>query len=186
MEKKFLAYGAVGIIVVLIAVIAVLPNSDFIKNLVPQGPNIPSSLTAISTPIKPITIQYNGSSATAVSDRGATVQTNFYIANPNTTTVILEFISYGVYANGVLIGHGQLGERYEGSWQSSNYFPLVEGTSTNISSHADIQNTGNNPDVWSALQKGTAKLTVSGTAYYATKNAFSGQDFSVDFDFTKS
>jgi hypothetical protein len=86
----------------------------------------------------------------------------------------------------VLIGHGQIGERYEGSWQSSNYFPLVEGSSTNINNKDTIQNTGNNPDVWSALQKGTAKLTVSGSAYYATKNAFSGQDFSEDFDFTKS
>jgi hypothetical protein len=186
LEKKFLAYVAVGVIVVLIAAIAVLPNSSIIKNLIPQGPNLPTSLTAISAQIKPITIQYNGSSAMSVSDRDATLQTNFYITNPNNTTVILEAINYDVYADGLLIGHGQLGERYEESWQSSNYFPLLEATSTNLSSKTTIQNTGNNPDVWSALQKGTTKLTVKGTAYYATKNAFSGQDFSQDFDFTKS
>jgi hypothetical protein len=186
LEKKFLAYVAVCAIVVLIAVIAILPNSDIIKNLVPHGSNVPTSLTAISTPIKPISIQYNGSSVISVSDRDAAVQTNFYITNPNNTTVILEFINYDIFADGILIGHGQLGERYEGSWQSSNYFPLVEGTSTNIGNKAMIENTGNNPDVWSSLQKGTAKLTVTGTAYYATKTAFSGQDFSEAFDFTKS
>jgi LEA14-like dessication related protein len=186
LEKKFLAYVAVGAIVILIAAIAVLPNSDIIKNLIPHGPNVPTSLTAISTQIKPISIQYNGSSITSVSNRDAAVQTNFYITNPNNTTVILESINYDIYANGVVIGHGQLGERYEGSWQSSNYFPLVQGTSTNMSNRDMIENTGNNPDIWSALQMGTAKLTVAGTAYYATKNAFSGQDFSTAFDFTKS
>jgi hypothetical protein len=29
-------------------------------------------------------------------------------------------------------------------------------------------------------------LTVAGTAHNATKNAFGGQDFTADFDFTKS
>ena len=186
MEKKILVYAAVVVIVILTAVIAILPSSGIIRNLVPQGPNVPTSLTAISTQIKPITIQYNGTSTTSVSDQDAILQTNLYITNPNNTTVILESINYDVYANGILIGHGSLGERYEGNWQSSNYFPLVENTSTNISSMATIQNTGNNPDLWSGLQNGTVKLTVAGTAYYATKNAFSGNDFTSDFDFTKS
>ena len=186
MEKKIAVYAAVIVIIILVAIIAVLPGSGMIKNLIPQGPNVPTSITAISTQIKPITIQYNGTSIISVSNNGASLQSNFYITNPNNTTIILESINYDVYANGILIGHGSLGERYEGNWQSSNYFPLVEGTSSNISSPSTIQNTGNNPDLWSELQKGTAKLTVNGTAYYATKNAFSGQDFSTDFDFTKS
>jgi hypothetical protein len=186
LEKKVFVYVAVAVSIIFVAVIATLPSSDIIKNLVPQGPNVPTSLTAISTQIKPIIIQYNGTSAISVSDQDATLQTNFYITNPNNTTVILESITYDLYANGILIGHGSIGERYEGSWQSSNYFPLVEDTSSNINSQSTIQNTGNNPDLWSALQKGTAKLTVTGTAYYSTKNAFSGQDFTEDFDFTKS
>jgi len=186
LEKKIVVYAAVVVIVILIAVIAILPNSGMIRNLVPQGPNVPTSLTAISTQIKPIIIQYHGTSVVSVSDQDALLQTNFYITNPNNTTVILESINYDVYANGILIGHGALGERYEGSWQNSNYFPLVEGTSSSISSKSTIQNTGNSPGIWSALQNGTAKLTVAGTAYYATKNVFSGQDFTLDFDFTKS
>ncbi|VVC05215.1 Uncharacterised protein [uncultured archaeon] len=186
MEKKVFVYVAVVVTVILTAVIAILPSSGIVKNLIPQGPNVPTSLTAISTQIKPIIIQYNGTSAISVSDQDAILQTNFNITNPNNTTVILESITYDLYANGILIGHGSLGERYEGSWQSSNYFPLVEGTTTSINDKSTIQNTGNNPDVWSALQKGTAKLTVVGTAYYSTKNAFSGQDFTLDFDFTKS
>ncbi len=185
MERKILVYAAVGVIAALIAVIAILPSSGIIRNLIPQGPNVPTSLTAISTQLKPIIVQYNGTSTVSVSDKAATLQTNFYLTNPNNTTVILEFITYDVYDNGMVIGHGQLGERYEGSFQSSNYYPLIEGTSTNLSNRVDIQNTGNFPDAWSALQHGTAKLTISGTAYYATKNAFSGQDSSVDFDFTK-
>jgi LEA14-like dessication related protein len=118
LETKVLVYAAVGVIIAIIAAIALLPSSGLIKNLIPQGPNVPTSLTAISAQVKPITIRYNGTSALSVSDRNATLQTNFYITNPNKTTVILEFINYDLYADGVLIGHGQLGQRYEGSWQS--------------------------------------------------------------------
>ena len=76
MEKKIVVYAAVIVIVILVAIIAILPNSGVIKNIVPQGPNVPTSLTAISTQIKPITIQYNGTSVVSVSEQDAILQTN--------------------------------------------------------------------------------------------------------------
>ncbi|MDE1764341.1 MAG: hypothetical protein KGH88_08890 [Thaumarchaeota archaeon] len=178
--------GAVAIVIMAVVVVfAVLPGSGMIKNIIPQGPNVPSSMTAVSTQIKPLVISYNGTSVVSSSERDATLQTTFYITNPNTTTVILESINYAITADGTVVGHGQLGQRYEGSWESSTYYPLVEQTSSNIGNNAVIKNTGNYPDVWSALEKGTAKITVSGTAYYAVKTAFSGSDFNEDFNFTK-
>ena len=178
--------GVAVVIVAAIAVFALLPGSGMMKNIVHQSPNMPTSLTSISAQIKPLSISYNGTSVVSSTEKDATLATNFYITNPNTTTVILESITYDIYANGIVVGHGQIGQRYEGSWESSYYYPLVEGTSDNISNNADIKNTGNYPDVWSALQKGTAKITISGTAYYATKTAFSGSDFTQDFNFTNS
>lgn len=185
METKILVYAAVGALVAIIAVIAVLPNSGIIKNLVPQNQNIPSALTAISTDIKPIDIKYDGSSISSITDRDATIETKFDLTNPNNTTVIIEMVSYDVYANGAKIGHGQYGERYEGSWQSSTYLPLVQHNSETITSNVQLHNDGNNPQIWSELQNGTAKITVMGTTYYSTNTAFSGGSYNVDFNFTK-
>ena len=185
MEKKITVYAAIAAIVAIIGVIAVLPGSDIIKNIIPQNQNVPSALTAISTEIKPLDLKYNGSSILVITDRDATVETKFALKNPNKTTVLLEMINYAIYANGVLVGHGEYGQRYEGSWESSNYLPLVELNSEIVTSKAQLHNDGNNPEVWSALQQGTAKITVSGTIYYGTNTVFSGQNLSTDFDFTK-
>lgn len=186
LDTRILLGGVAIVIIAIIAVFAFLPGSGIMKNIVPQGSDVPSSLTSVSAQIKPLSISYNGTSVVSSSEKDATLKTNFYITNPDTTTVILESVTYDIYANGMVVGHGQIGQRYEGSWESSYYYPLVAGTSNNISDNADITNTGNYPDVWSALQKGTAKITVSGTVYYATKTAFSGSDFTQDFNFTNS
>ena len=185
MEKKVAVYAAIVVIVAIIAAIAVLPGSGIVKNIVPQNQNVPSALIAISTEIKPLDLKYNGSSVLVITDRDATVETKFSVTNPNNTTVLVEMVNYGIYANGVLVGHGTFGQRYEGSLESSNYLPLVEHNSEVITNKAQLHNDGNNPEVWSALQQGTAKITVSGTTYYGTNTAFSGQSLSTDFDFTK-
>lgn len=185
LEPKILIYVAIGIMVVILAVIAVLPSSGILKNLIPQNVNLPSALTSVSTEITPLDIQYNGSSVVSSTIRDATIESKFYVTNPNNATVLFEMLSYKVFANGVLVGHGQFGDRYEGSFQSSTYLPLVPHNSETITGKADLKNDGNNPDAWSALQKGTAKITVSGSMVYATNTAFSGQTFNNDFNFTK-
>ena len=185
MEKKIAVYAAIIAIVAIIGIIAVLPGSGIIKNIIPQNQNVPSALTAISTEIKPLDLKYNDSSILVITDRDATVETKFSVINPNNTTVILEMINYAIYANGVLVGHGEFGQRYEGSWESSNYIPLVEQNSEVVTNKAQLHNDGNNPEVWSALQHGTAKITVSGTIYYGTNTVFTGQNLSTDFNFTK-
>lgn len=184
LDNRILLGGVAVVIIAIIAVFALLPSSGIMKTFVPNSANVPSSLTAVSTQIKPILILYNGSSVLNSTERDATVKSNFYVANPNTTTVILESITYQLTANGVVVGHGQIGQRYEGSWESSYYFPLLAGTSSNIGDSAFLKNTGNYPSVWAAMQKGQAKFEVSGTAYYATKTAFSGSDYTEDFNFT--
>lgn len=186
LDKRILLGGVAIVIVAVVVVFAILPTSDILKNIIPLGPNVPSSLTSVSTQIKPISILFNGTTVVSASERDATLKTNFYVTNPNPTTVILESITYDIYANGMVVGHGQIGQQYEGNWESSYYYPLVTGTSSNISDSADIKNTGNYPAVWSAIENGTAKITISGTAYYATKTAFSGSDYTQDFNFTNS
>jgi hypothetical protein len=185
LEKKILVYVAIGAIIAMLGVVVVLPNSGILKNHFTPNANTPSALTSVLTEVKPVDIQYNGSSILSVGDRDATIETKLVLTNPNDNTLIIEMVGYDIYADGVMIGHGQYGQRYDGTWESSYYLPLTQHNNETITVDAKITNDGNNPQVWSALQNHTAKLKFAGTAYYSTHSAFSGQSYSKDFEFSQ-
>jgi len=185
LEKKILAYVAIGVIVALLGIVAVLPSSGIFKNMIYHNENIPSALTSVMTEVKPITIQYNGSSVLSVTNRDATIETKFNLTNTNDNTLIIEMLSYDVNVNGITIGHGQYGEKYEGASDSSTYLPLTQHNSETITVKAQLINDGNNPQVWSSLQNGTGEIRIQGTVYYSTHSPFAGQRYSKDFNFTK-
>jgi LEA14-like dessication related protein len=183
MEKKILVYVAIGVIIAITGVVAVLPSSSLLKNMTSHNANTPSALTSVLTEVKPVIMQYNGSSVLSVTNRDAVIQTKFNMTNPNDNTLIIEMLSYDVYVNGVSIGHGQYGEKYEGASDSSTYLPLTQHNSELITNKAQLLNDGNNPQVWSALQNGTEQIRINGTVYYSTHSPFAGQSYSTDFDF---
>jgi len=182
-EKKILVYVAIGVIVAIIGVVAVLPSSGILKNMTSHNVNTPSALTSVLTEVKPIIMQYNGSSVLSVTNRDAIIQTKFNMTNPNDDTLIIEMLSYDVYVNGITIGHGQYGQKYEGASDSSTYLPLTQHNSELITNKAQLINDGNNPQAWSALQNGTEQIRINGTVYYSTHSPFAGQSYSKDFDF---
>ena len=183
MEKKILVYVAIGVIIAITGVVAVLPSSGLLKNITSHNANTPSALTSVLTEVKPVIMQYNGSSVLSVTNRDAVIQTKFNMTNPNDNTLIIEMLSYDVYVNGVSIGHGQYGQKYEGASDSSTYLPLTQHNSELITNKAQLLNDGNNPQVWSALQNGTEQIRINGTVYYSTHSPFAGQSYSTDFDF---
>ena len=185
MEKKILVYVAIGVIITLLSILAVLPSSGVFKNMMSHNANVPSALTSVMTEVKPLTVEYNGSSILSVTDKDATMETKFNLTNTNDNTLIIEMISYDVNVNGVTIGHGQYGQKYEGSSESSTYLPLTQHNSETITVKTQLVNDGNNPQIWSALQSGTGKIRIQGTAYYSTHSPFAGQTYSKDFNFTK-
>ncbi len=186
LEKKIFVFAAIVVIIAILGVVAVLPSSGILKNMFTPNANTPSALTSVMTEVKPIDIQYNGSIITSIGNTNAVLDTKFNLTNPNDNTLIVEMISYDIYANGIVIGHGQYGQRYEGTWESSSYLPLTQHNSEIVSVDTQLVNDGNNPQIWSALQNNTGvKFRFNGTAYYSTHSAFSGQSYTKDFDFTQ-
>lgn len=184
MDKRILIYVAIGVIVASIGIIVVLPSSGFLKSMIPNSNNAPSALTSVLADVKPLVMQYNGSSVLSVTDRDAIIETKFNMTNPNDNTLIIEMLSYDVYVNNVPIGHGQYGQKYEGtSSESSTYLPLTQHNYALITNKAKLINDGNNPQIWSALQSGTGQIRINGTVYYSTHSPFAGQSYSKDFDF---
>jgi LEA14-like dessication related protein len=182
-ERKILVYVAIAVLVAILGIVVVLPSSGLFKNMMSHNVNTPSALTSVLSEVKPIVMQYNGSSVLSVTNRDATIETKFNMTNPNDDTLIIEMLSYDIYVNGVSIGHGQYGQKYEGASDSSTYLPLTQHNSELITNKAQLINDGNNPQVWSALQNGTAQIRINGTTYYSTHSPFAGQSYSKDFDF---
>ncbi|MFZ0183583.1 MAG: hypothetical protein WBV92_07560 [Nitrosotalea sp.] len=182
MEKKILVYVAIGVLVAILGLVVVLSGSG-LKNMMSNNGNTPSALTSVLTQVKPLDMQYNGSSVLSVTNRAATIETKFNLTNPNDDTLIIEMLSYDIYVNGVSIGHGQYGEKYEGASDSSTYLPLTEHNSEIITNQAQLINDGNNPQIWSALQSGKAQIRINGTTYYSTHTPLAGDSYSKDFDF---
>ncbi len=182
MEKKILVYVAIGVLVAILGLVVVLSGSG-LKNMMSNNGNTPSALTSVLTQVKPLDMQYNGSSVLSVTNRAATIETKFNLTNPNDDTLIIEMLSYDIYVNGVSIGHGQYGEKYEGASDNSTYLPLTEHNSEIITNQAQLINDGNNPQIWSALQSGKAQIRINGTTYYSTHTPLAGDSYSKDFDF---
>ncbi len=177
--------AAVGALIAIIVVVAILPSSGFLQNFVQKNPDSPGGLKAASEAIKPVIIKVNGTSVLSSTDKDATIVTKFDVINPNDVTVILEAITYDLYENDVLIGHGQIGQRLEGAYESSNYYTLVEHYTNQLDGKITIENTGDNPELWSALQKSDTKWSVTGSAFYNTNTILSGHPGSVDFNSTQ-
>ena len=124
-------------------------------------------------------------SVLSFSNKDSIIVTKFDVSNPIDVTVILEAITYDLYENGVLIGHGQIGERLEGALESSNYYTLVEHYTNQLDGKVILENTGNNPELWSAIQKNDTKGSIAGQAFYNTNTVLSGQPGSIMFNSTQ-
>jgi LEA14-like dessication related protein len=185
LEKKVLVYASVGVLITILAIVTILPSSSIFKNVISHNVNTPSALTSVMTEVKPIDVQYNGSSILSVTNRDAIIETKFNLTNTNDNTLIIEMISYDLYVNGNMIVHGQYGQKYEGASESSTYLPLTQHNSEIITIKAQLINDGNNPLSWSAMQSNTGKIRIAGTVYYSTHSPFAGQSYSKNFDFTK-
>ena len=185
MDKKLLVGVTIGVLVAIIVVVALLPSSGFLKNYVQENPQAPGALKAASIQIQPVVVTINKTSVLSVTDKEAVIVTKFDVLNPNDVTVILEAITYDLYENNVLVGHGQIGEKLEGALESSNYYTLVGHYTNQLDGKVTIENTGNNPELWSALQKSDTKWNVAGQAFYNTNTILSGQPGSVNFNSTQ-
>ena len=185
MNRKPLVAIAVGIFAVIILAISVLPGSDFLKNIVPENVELPGSLNAISSEIKPLEIELNNISILSVSEKETILEFEFNVSNPNKKPILLEMISFNIFENDIKVGYGEIGERLSGQYASSNYYTVLSDSSLDVSKKITIKNSGNNLEFWSTLEKGTPKWNIRGEAFYSTTSAFSGLAGSVVFDFTK-
>jgi hypothetical protein len=90
------------------------------------------------------------------------------------------------YSNSEQLAGGEIGSRPEGMVEfGSNYYTLLGENSITLRDTITLRNSGNTPELWDALKDDTATWRVSGTVFYNLSSMTSGQENTLNFEFTK-
>ena len=135
--------------------------------------------------VLPLEIELFDISILEVTEKQATLEIKFKVANPNFKSVMLQHIKYSVYHNDARIAVGGLGTIPEGFLASPNYFIILNERPSLIGEKFTIMNTGNTPELWEALTKNELNWRVSGEAFFNLSSITAGQENILKFDFSK-
>ena len=183
-RKIFLAVAVVVFVAILGGILWVGPTMI----IAPQG-EIPAENQSI-TQVEPLKIELVDISVTEISPRAAKIKIAFKIINPNPRAVIVQTLDYQLYETGYSeseqLSGGQIGSRPTGMVElGSNYYVLLGENSILLKDTIYLKNSGNTPELWTALEDGTATWRISGDVFYNLSSMISGQENELHFEFTK-
>ncbi|WP_420546278.1 hypothetical protein [Nitrosopumilus sp.] len=191
--KIFVGIAIVGLIAVLGGIllmgssVTIEPQTN---NSVTDDQNVNESKVPTVSQALPLQIELDDISVPKISERTATIELAFKISNPNERSMIVQVMDYQLFETGYSeteqLSGGQIGNRPEGMVEfGSNYYTLLGENSIFLRDKIVLKNTGNTPELWSALEDGTAKWKVSGDVFYNLSSMTSGQENELHFEFTK-
>ena len=139
---------------------------------------------------KPLEVKLANIEVTKISERNATIEVSFEISNPNQRSMIVQVMDYQLFETGYSeteqLGGGQIGTRAQGMVEfGNNFFTLLGENSIILKDTVNMKNTGNTPELWSALEDGTSTWKVSGNIFYNLSSMTSGQENELHFEFTQ-
>lgn len=106
--------------------------------------------------------------------RALDVEIAFGAANRGESTVLLQYLSYSVTADGRRVHAGIIGERPEGFVASSNFVTIIGGGSTTLTDSFSIRNTGADPEFWEAVSSGGVEWAVRAEASHSQSSMVAG------------
>lgn len=155
------------------------------------APQSPQTTTPTPPPqLSPLVVELADISIMEVNERHAKIEIEFTINNPNTTSILVQVMDYQLFETGfsevIQVSGGQIGSRPEGMLEfGSNYYVLLGENSLTLKDKITLDNTGNTPALWSALENGTPQWKVTGDVFYNLSSMTSGQENTVHFEFRK-
>ncbi len=183
MNAKIFVGAAVGALAVIIGIIA-LSGLLEINDISEEGTSLgPTDNTR--SEVLPLDIELDDISILEVTETAATIQISFKVSNPNFKSILLHLLNYKLYENDVRISTGNIGERPGGMVIGSNYFIILNEQPTILKDRITIKNTGNTPELWSALENNTVKWKVKGEAFFNLSSMTSGGENILEFELPK-
>ena len=181
MNPKIFVIGIVAAFVIVIGIVG-FSGSSIIDDI--SGGGIISS-SQTQPEILPLKIELEDISILEVTDLAATIEVKFQVTNPNLKSVILQMIKYELYENDVRITISEIGKRPAGMVDASNYFTILSDQPTTLRDKITIKNTGNYPELWSALTNNTPQWKIKGEGFFNLSSITSGGENEFRFEFTK-
>jgi LEA14-like dessication related protein len=135
--------------------------------------------------VLPITVELEDLSIVEVTEKYAVLEIKFMVSNPNLKSVLLSLLKYQLYEDDIRIHAGEVGERGGGFVVGSSYITVLSQGSTMISDEIVLRNTGNTPELWSALTEDTLNWKITGEAFFNLSSMTTGGENEITFEFTK-
>ncbi len=66
--------------------------------------------------------------------------------------------------------------------EGSNYYTILADTSIVLKDKIELKNSGNVPELWSALERGDPKWRITGEAFFNLSSMTAGQENEVVFE----
>ena len=180
MNSRIVVGGAAGVLIAIIVVFTLTGNS--IISDVEGGFFAPSGQ---AQQVLPISVELFDLSILEVTDKQATLEIKFMFSNPNFKSVMLQHVKYSIYHNDAKMVIGEIGSSPEGFLASPNYFIITNERPVAIGEKITITNTGNTPEIWSALESNELNWRVSGEAFFNLSSITAGQENILEFNFSK-
>ena len=166
------AIVAVAVAIFLIAGTGVFSNNNFQKAF-NQNP---------SNNIQPIKLSIKNIAAKQIGNKTANIQVTFNAYNPNKGTIILEAITYNLFANGIHLVSGDIGAKLEGFIASQEaVFPIIGNGTVILKDTRAIHQNSLIANSWDKLMNSKANYLINGT--YSHKQTSSLQATGEDKDF---
>ena len=182
MNPKIIIGSVVAGFAVVIGIVG-FSGQSFINDVSDEG--IFSGTSNSPREVLPITVDLDDLSIIEVTEKHALLEIKFLISNPNQKSIILPYIKYQLFEDGVQVHVGEIGERGEGFVISSNYITILSHGSVTVSDEIIIKNTGNTPKFWYNLVEDTASWKISGEAFFNLSSMTTGGENEITFEFIK-
>ena len=181
--KIFVGVAVIALVAILGGILLVGPTM-----IVESQNQTPTTQNTIQ--VDPLKIELEDISVTKTSKRSAAINVAFKISNPNPAAVIVQTLDYQLFETGYSeheqIAGGEIGSRPTGMVEfGSNYYVLLGENHIILKETVTLKNSGNTPELWTALEDNTATWKISGDVYYNLSSMTSGQENELHFEFTK-
>jgi hypothetical protein len=169
------AIVAVAVAIFLIAGTGVLSNNNFQKGL-NQNP---------SNGTQPIKLSIKNIAAKQIGNKTANLQVIFNAYNPNKGTIILEAITYNLYANGIHLASGDIGAKLEGFIASQEgVFPIIGNGTVILKDTRAIHQNSLIANSWNKVVNSKANYFINGTYSYKQTSSLQATGEDKDFKLT--
>lgn len=169
------AIVAVAVAIFLIAGTGVFSNNNFQKAF-NQNPSIG---------IQPIKLSIKNIAAKQIGNKTANIQVIFNAYNPNKGTIILEAITYNLFANGIHLVSGDIGAKLEGFIASQEaVFPIIGNSTVTLKDTRALHQNSLIANSWDKLMNSKANYLINGTYSYKQTSSLQATGEDKDFKLT--